>query len=136
MSETLKFRVWHEMCHNFSYFKLEDGSHLHIHGEPEQFTGLLDRNGKEIYAGDVIKMPPELCHEQDETIGVVEFGYGRFFVKDKQFVDGTIHVVDFYDFNDPEVEFEVIGNVHEPPKDFRPEHLKRMGVSISKGGEE
>lgn len=30
----------------------------------------------------------------------------------------------------------VIGNVHEPPKDFRPEHLKRMGVSISKGGEE
>lgn len=33
-------------------------------------------------------------------------------------------------------ECEVIGNVHEPPKDFRPEHLKRMGVSISKGGEE
>lgn len=24
----------------------------------------------------------------------------------------------------------------EPPKDFRPEHLKRMGVAISKGGEE
>ena len=22
----------------------------------------------------------------------------------------------------------------EPPKDFRPEHLKRMGVTISKGG--
>lgn len=28
------------------------------------------------------------------------------------------------------------GNIHEPPKDFKPEHLKRMGVSISKGGEE
>lgn len=25
---------------------------------------------------------------------------------------------------------------YEEPKDFRPEHLKRMGVSISKGGKE
>lgn len=24
----------------------------------------------------------------------------------------------------------------EPPKDFRPEHLKRMGLTIEKGGEE
>ena len=76
-------------------------------------TGIKDKNGKEICGGDVIKMPPELCCEQDETTGVVEFSYGRFYVKDKQFIDGTKHVVDFYDFNDPEVQFEVIGNIHE-----------------------
>lgn len=26
-------------------------------------------------------------------------------------------------------------NMSEPPKDFRPEHLKRMGVTIVKGEE-
>lgn len=33
-------------------------------------------------------------------------------------------------------DMEDIGNIEESPKDFSPEHLKRMGVSISKGGEE
>ena len=39
-------------------------------------------------------------------------------------------------FDESISDIEVVGNIHEPPKDFRPEHLKRMGVSISKGGEE
>ena len=68
MSREIKFRVWHEMCHNFSYFKLEDGSHLHIHGEPEQFTGLLDLNGKEIYEGDIITHIDRRCRDGSKRI--------------------------------------------------------------------
>ena len=83
-----------------------------------QFTGLLDKNGKKIYEGDIIKHPyvdpifRDLVEpkEGDGVTSEVVFHDGAFVVKydenDFIFLDGfTRHGY-----------VEVIGNIHDNPK--------------------
>lgn len=75
-------------------------------------TELKDKNGKEICVGDIVKMPLELELAMKQ-VGFVSFANGRFLIKDYEWEDGSYHIVDFYDYNIPNKDFEVIGNIHE-----------------------
>lgn len=70
-----------------------------------QFTGLKDKNGKEIYEGDVVEFILPNEHE-GETEYIEEITYeGSSFV-----LDGNVPVDAF------EKELEVIGNIYENPE--------------------
>ena len=87
-----------------------------------QFTGLLDKNGKEIYEGDVVSITNPLCQIQKaRLIGVVVFSWAAFHVDIKRAVQWESYDVDPPDFtllaniaNSKEI--AVIGNIHETPE--------------------
>lgn len=74
-------------------------------GDPEQCTGLRDRNGKLIYDGDIIK----IVDGDFIPIGVkLEVCYGWISWQLRELVQGRY--LDFYCGGST---FEIIGNIHE-----------------------
>ncbi len=54
-----------------------DGEKLRL-SDPMQFTGLHDKNGKEIWEGDIVSSDPG---DEEKRIGVVEFEAPKFVAK-------------------------------------------------------
>ena len=74
----------------------------------EQFTGLCDKNGKEIYENDLIKAVGE--NTLDDTLSVV-FKNGAFCLKLGQ--ESQPFFNDDYGMNFTLSHLEVVGNIHE-----------------------
>ena len=112
MSRELKFRCygWSNQlqANTMYYFDLRVGSpHMVPSNEIEQFTGLEDKNGTEIYEGDILKI-----HNHGGT-GVVKFiNHGYFVVDEDEYYD-LIYDCDRYKFHRQP---EIIGNIHENPE--------------------
>ena len=103
----IKFRAWERIEKHFIYFELFHGTTRHTPtiypwAEPEiwqQFTGLLDKNGKEIYEGDIMKWDWALGGEIQTIVEVI---------------DDLNTAFGFVDSEETET-WEVIGNINENP---------------------
>ena len=99
-----------------------------------QFTGFLDKNGKEIYEGDVLRSDeyPYSCigdKRRDNYFGVIEWNENEaaFYIvtikNPKSSVKGISDGISDYLSKSALQDFEVIGNIHDDEwKQFR-EHL-------------
>lgn len=118
MSREIKFRVWSESDKEYRADLLpeltppfitadynDEGDRFII----EQYTGLTDKNGKEIYEGDVVRARwYRAKNARFNTEGKVEYNDGWFHIQDDPDCHDRLGVPihDCYDL-------EVIGNVHE-----------------------
>lgn len=121
----LKFRTWNWLEGRYdkspcAFLTISGGLTPSVNRIVEQYTGLKDKNGKEIYEGDVVKYT-----YRKDYIGQVAFG----FVNDSEgyyvekhygwgiYSDGSGFSLGDYADDDMRCELvEVIGNIHENPE--------------------
>lgn len=128
MNRTIKFRAWDKTNNQWNsygdrlYINAQDGSLLDVASQYDtggisedlqlmQFTGLLDKNGKEIYEGDILKG----YFNPDD---VEDYIYNSLTAEEKESGTRLFTVEDiFYPYTNPlPDDLEVIGNIYENPE--------------------
>ncbi|MGC7931275.1 YopX family protein [Lysinibacillus sp. VIII_CA] len=128
MSREIKFRAW-DKSSEYMHSNVQSG----VYEDPDewtefstvlglecfevmQYTGLKDKNGKEIFEGDIVEYNDFNSlrtggHAEDKIIvGKVAFSCGMWMVKEKN----CVH--DLYEGLGNDEELEIIGNIYENPE--------------------
>lgn len=99
----IKFRIWDKInrmwlrCFNVNLFDIGDLPNVEL----MQYTGIKDKNGKEVYEGDIVI----LNDAEEENKCIVKYKYGSYIL-----VDGDLRE----NLSNVEAKFlEVVGNIYE-----------------------
>lgn len=105
--ETLRYNNLHWIWNGKEYVKVDPST-------VGQFTGLIDKNGKKIFEGDIVR------HYNKVEIGEPDtFVIGKIFWQDKRAsFYRTTDEQDNWDYRpiDDSCVYEVIGNIHDNPE--------------------
>lgn len=113
MTREIKYRCYSKrngMNYNNTYFILALSAHYNGRGDDlfMQYTGLNDKNGKEIYEGDCL-LARDLYGEYS---GSIEWWNDRWTLAYKGKIDGTKQNQSLMTVQSP----EVIGNIYQNPE--------------------
>lgn len=116
MTREIKFRAWDTLNKEITYFPMFErptacyGKNCEI----MQFTGLHDKNGKEIYEGDIIGREVAVSFKDEKIKEVAEV-----YFKDGEFVAQELsqnHPTSLRFYFTVRTPFEIIGNIYENPE--------------------
>ncbi len=109
MKRVIKFRIWDNNFNEYTSYHLNKALCQDINKYErflfEQFIGLIDKNGKDIYEGDIVKP----FSDDGNTAQIIFMGMGFGIYTQKKNGD----YIGWTYFKD---EIEVIGNIHENPE--------------------
>ena len=103
--EKIKFRYWCDKNKQYFYFTPWEQKGQEYYEKWEQYTGLKDKNGKEIYEGDIIE-----TNFKKFIKGSIDFYLGEYVLRNCSFVQ-SLNTLIIYKWK-----VEIIGNIYENPE--------------------
>ncbi len=125
MTKELKFRDWDPETKEMRYFNL-DGYDREVHnayGNIMQYTGLEDKNGKEVYEGDIVEYIDRSPVIPEQRTAIVKFIGGNVDYANNLLISPFVNIGNFNyktnfimgTLNNP-AESIIIGNIYQNPE--------------------